>query len=212
MKFGTKIVFLSTLSAIFMAMSAFATAAEIVEKKDYTAQVEGTWLQKPIYENKDHAHMYPLREVCEILGYEVVWEPATKNIIVTGDNVTAECKSGQPTVLVDKDMLFDLRAEIENKNGVTYVPSLFFTEIFPITMTNQPNEVVLVQKQNNQITATITDATMNTISVTTEEGNYTFDITNADKSKCNGLTIGSNVTVFYEGNLYDGTNVIALEQ
>ena len=63
------------------------------------------------------------------------------------------------------------------------------------------------------MTATITNATMNTLSVQTVEGAcYTFDTSNADKSKCNGLTIGSEVTVFYKGNLYDNTEVVTLEQ
>lgn len=215
MKNNMKVVFISVISSIFMAVPCFASpyAAPVIEKNDYTTQVNGTWLQNPIYENKDHAHMYPLREVCELLGYDVVWEPTTKKITVTGDNIIAECKSGESSVLVDGDMVFELRAEIENKNGMTYVPSLFFTNIFPINMTNEPNEVILVEKQTNQVTATITDATMNTLSVQTAEGTYyTFDTSNADKSKCNGLTIGSEVTIFYKGNLYDNTEVVALEQ
>ena len=197
---------------------------EVIEKGDYTAKVNGTPLTQSIYENKDHAHMFPLREMCNLLGYTITWQTDTKTAIVTGNGIIAEVQSGNTTVLVDKDMVFDLKAEIENKNDTLYVPSLFFTEIFPITMKNEPNEVILVEtvspktsEETHSTVGIIQDATMNTISIKTIDTDtvYTFYTESADTSQCKGLHIGSQVTITYRGDLNtpdSNIEVISLSQ
>lgn len=53
-------------------------------------------------------------------------------------------------------------------------------------------------------TGTITDATMNTVTVENAEGTYTFSTLDADKSEANGLLLGAPVTVNYSGKLETG--------
>lgn len=53
-------------------------------------------------------------------------------------------------------------------------------------------------------TGTITDATMNTVTVTNADGTYTFSTMNADKSEANGLLLGAPVVVDYNGKLEEG--------
>ncbi len=67
------------------------------------------------------------------------------------------------------------------------------------------------------ITGIIQDATMNTITIkTAEDVELNFMTEDADKTKCNGLIIGSSVDIFYTGQI-DGTDtsnvtVTAMEQ
>lgn len=57
-----------------------------------------------------------------------------------------------------------------------------------------------------QISGTITEATMNTLTVQTPEGTaYNFSTMNADKSQAIGLLLGAPVIVDYKGKLGEGT-------
>ena len=53
-------------------------------------------------------------------------------------------------------------------------------------------------------TGTITDASMNTVSVENAEETFTFSTMNADKSEANGLLLGAPITVNYSGKLEEG--------
>ena len=53
-------------------------------------------------------------------------------------------------------------------------------------------------------TGTITDASMNTVTVENAEGTFTFSTMDADKSEANGLLLGAPVVVDYKGKLEDG--------
>lgn len=53
-------------------------------------------------------------------------------------------------------------------------------------------------------TGTITDASMNTVTVENADGTFTFSTIDADKSEANGLLLGAPVTVDYSGTLGDG--------
>lgn len=53
-------------------------------------------------------------------------------------------------------------------------------------------------------TGTITDASMNTVTVENAEGTFTFSTMDADKSEANGLLLGAPVTVNYSGKLEEG--------
>ena len=53
-------------------------------------------------------------------------------------------------------------------------------------------------------TGTITDASMNTVTVENAEGTFTFSTMDADKSEANGLLPGAPVVVDYTGKLEDG--------
>ncbi len=53
-----------------------------------------------------------------------------------------------------------------------------------------------------RVTGTILDASMNTIQIRAEDGRVlTFSTAEADTSKCDGLTVGSGVDVFYTGEI-----------
>ena len=55
-----------------------------------------------------------------------------------------------------------------------------------------------------RVPGTITDASMNTVTVENAEGTFTFSTMDADKSEANGLLLGAPVTVNYSGKLEEG--------
>ena len=57
-------------------------------------------------------------------------------------------------------------------------------------------------------TGTITDASMNTVTVENAEGTFTFSTMDADKSEANGLLLGAPVVVDYKGKLEDGAEAV----
>ena len=60
-------------------------------------------------------------------------------------------------------------------------------------------------------TGTITDASMNTVTVENAEGTFTFSTMDADKSEANGLLLGAPVTVNYSGKLEEGGEVAFID-
>ena len=69
---GIALVSISSVSHV-------AFAAEVIEKPEYKAIVNGIELENQTYENIDHAHMYPVGEMSEILGYTVEWNDEEKS-------------------------------------------------------------------------------------------------------------------------------------
>ncbi len=62
------------------------------------------------------------------------------------------------------------------------------------------------ENQMQTVSGTITDASMNTITITTDDGaELTFGTEDADKSGANGLETGSTATIIYSGDI-DGTD------
>lgn len=61
-------------------------------------------------------------------------------------------------------------------------------------------------KGPKSVEGTITDATMNTVTVKAKSGDtYTFSTMDADKNDANGLLLGAPVVVDYTGKLKEGT-------
>lgn len=61
------------------------------------------------------------------------------------------------------------------------------------------------QSKHNSLTGTIGDATINTVTVVTTDGDkVTFGTMDADRSDCHGLLVGSPVTIEYEGDIENG--------
>lgn len=61
------------------------------------------------------------------------------------------------------------------------------------------------QSKHNSLTGIIGDATVNTVTVVTADGDkITFSTMDADRSDCHGLLIGSPVTIEYEGDIENG--------
>lgn len=195
-----KVSITAVISALSLCMVSPAFASYI-EKGDYTAQINSLPLTGHIYENKDHAHMFPLRETACLLGYEVEWEGSTQ---------TATVKDGENSVslTIGKDEYnsngnkSQLMAAPELTDGLTYVPSLFFSKFFPVDMVNAENELIIVTSDEKgdliKSCGTIKDASMNTLTLSLDDGSEKSFITSgADMSGCNGLTIGKNITVYY---------------
>ncbi|MGN0006655.1 MAG: lipocalin family protein [Alistipes sp.] len=61
------------------------------------------------------------------------------------------------------------------------------------------------QSKHNSLTGVIGDATVNTLTVVTTDGDkVTFGTMDADRSDCHGLLIGSPVTIEYAGDIENG--------
>ena len=56
-----------------MSVSQLAYAAETTENEKFNAVVNGTALENEVYETEDNVVMYPVREISEILGYDLKW-------------------------------------------------------------------------------------------------------------------------------------------
>ena len=65
--------------------------------------------------------------------------------------------------------------------------------------------IVGCQSKHNSLTGVIGDATVNTVTVVTTDGDkVTFGTMDADLSDCHGLLIGSPVTIEYEADIENG--------
>ena len=53
------------------------------EKTSAVMKVKDTVVEQPLYENKDHAQMVPVREVSSLLGYTVTWDAKTRSVVVS---------------------------------------------------------------------------------------------------------------------------------
>lgn len=146
-----------------MSVSHVAFAAPIVEKLDYKAEVNGTALENQIYENIDHAHMLPVREMGEILGYTVEWNAEENSCLVGSDEVpSVKFYIGEDKYIYGADAVGELGAVPELKDGLSYVPSTFFSRFFSLDMTNEqdgtinitsPVKVQLKENEVNKIKA-----------------------------------------------------------
>lgn len=146
-----------------MSVSHVAFAAPIVEKPDYKAEVNGTALENQIYENIDHAHMLPVREMSEILGYTVEWNAEENSCLVGSEDVpSVKFYIGEDKYIYGADAVGELGAVPELKDGLSYVPSTFFSRFFSLDMTNEadgtvnitsPAKVQLKENEVNKIKA-----------------------------------------------------------
>lgn len=198
----------STILASAMLIIAPAYGAEEIsetviypEKLNYTAIVNGVKVNNPIYENGEHIYLLPVREVAELLGYTVKYYGKEQVVIVNDDNTSGKIFIGEDQYLIDDDMIYELQAASELKDGKVYVPSLFFSKIFGVTLAEEANNVIRIS-QTKKIAGTITAATRNTLTLLALDGKeYCFDTAKADKREANGLIIGTYAALSYTGNL-----------
>ncbi|MBS4959399.1 MAG: copper amine oxidase N-terminal domain-containing protein [Clostridiales bacterium] len=212
---------LNVVACIFLISNA-AFAAGDDTKEAYTAKVNGIWLKNEIYENKDHAHMMPVREICDLADLEVRWDADKKMVTVVSDEKEVQFVIGEDCYVVNGTEEVQLKAVPEIKNDYSYVPSPFFSQLFGFTMKNETNEVIDItfeEKGNEEIKVVegvIEDATMNTLKIKTKDGKiYCFDTSDADKSGCNGMLLGSSIIVSYQVGTVLGNEVfkaVKLEQ
>ncbi len=71
---------------------------------------------------------------------------------------------------------------------------------FKIAMLAAATMFAACNAKTTTVSGTINDATMNTVTVATADGAaVTFGTADADRTECNGLTVGSPITVEYTG-------------
>ncbi len=185
--------------AFVMAFSSLTLGA-VVEKGDYHAEINGVALSVPLYENKDHAHMYPVRETAALLGYQVDWDDETHTVTVVDGERVVSYQTGEDRYVVN-DEAVSLGAASEIKNNRSYVPSLFFTSFFPVTMKNLSEEKVQVTTEEygvlQCVTGTVKDAAMHSLQLLLPDGTErSYDTQWAWTMYMDGLTLGDTLTVY----------------
>ena len=91
-------------------------------------KINGTYVTPPVAPIlKQGTTLVPLRIVSENLGAEVVWDNATKKVVIMQDNKLVELVIGDTKVFVDGQMS-TVAIPPEMKNGTTMVPIRFISE------------------------------------------------------------------------------------
>lgn len=171
------------------------------EKLPARMQINGTEVQQPLYENKDHAQMVPVREVSDLLGYTVTWDARTRSVVVS-DGTTSLAFAPDTDAYTIGDQTKQIGAAPELKDGVLYAPSRIFSLYFPVALQyNGPGNIVATDLKGQdveKVTGSVVDGTMYTLIVRLEDGTLRiFTKENADVNLSQGLLIDSTVTVYY---------------
>lgn len=177
------------------------TTAFGVEKTSAVMKVKDTVVEQPLYENKDHAQMVPVREVSSLLGYTVTWDAKTRSVVVSDGTTSLSFAPGTDAYTVG-GVTEQIGAAPELKDGVLYAPSRIFSLYFPVALQyDGAGQIVATDLKADgveQVTGTIVDATMYNLVLRQEDGMLRiFTKENADVNLSDGLLIDSLVTVYY---------------
>lgn len=93
------------------------------------------------YQNEDKTIMVPLRDIAEALGYPVSWNQETQSIII-GKGIAL--KVGDNTYSYYKMAPITLDTAPELKEGTTFVPLEYFTEVMQMSKAEVTNEQIVV--------------------------------------------------------------------
>ena len=172
-----------------------------VEKTSAVMKVKDTDVEQPLYENKDHAQMVPVREVSSLLGYTVTWDAKTRSVVVSDGTTSLSFAPGTDAYTVG-GVTEQIGAVPELKDGVLYAPSRIFSLYFPVALQyDGAGQIVATDLKADgveQVTGTIVDATMYNLVLRQEDGMLRiFTKENADVNLSDGLLIDSLVTVYY---------------
>lgn len=172
-----------------------------VEKTSAVMKVKDTVVEQPLYENKDHAQMVPVREVSSLLGYTVTWDAKTRSVAVS-DGTTSLSFAPSTDAYTVGGVTEQIGAAPELKDGVLYAPSRIFSLYFPVALQyDGAGQIVATDLKADgveQVTGTIVDATMYNLVLRQEDGMLRiFTKENADVNLSDGLLIDSLVTVYY---------------
>lgn len=172
-----------------------------VEKTSAVMKVKDTVVEQPLYENKDHAQMVPVREVSSLLGYTVTWDAKTRSVVVSDGTTSLSFAPGTDAYTVG-GVTEQIGAAPELKDGVLYAPSRIFSLYFPVALQyDGAGQIVATDLKADgveQVTGTIVDATMYNLVLRQEDGMLRiFTKENADVNLSDGLLIDSLVTVYY---------------
>lgn len=171
------------------------------EKTSAVMKVKDTVVEQPLYENKDHAQMVPVREVSSLLGYTVTWDAKTRSVVVSDGTTSLSFAPGTDAYTVG-GVTEQIGAAPELKDGVLYAPSRIFSLYFPVALqydgAGQIIATDLKAEGVEQVTGTIVDATMYNLVLRQDDGMLRiFTKENADVNLSDGLLIDSLVTVYY---------------
>lgn len=172
-----------------------------VEKTSAVMKVKDAVVEQPLYENKDHAQMVPVREVSSLLGYTVTWDAKTRSVVVS-DGTTSLSFAPDTDAYTVGGVTEQIGAAPELKDGVLYAPSRIFSLYFPVALQyDGAGQIVATDLKADgveQVTGTIVDATMYNLVLRQEDGMLRiFTKENADVNLSDGLLIDSLVTVYY---------------
>lgn len=172
-----------------------------VEKTSAVMKVKDAVVEQPLYENKDHAQMVPVREVSSLLGYTVTWDAKTRSVAVSDGTTSLSFAPGTDAYTVG-GVTEQIGAAPELKDGVLYAPSRIFSLYFPVALQyDGAGQIVATDLKADgveQVTGTIVDATMYNLVLRQEDGMLRiFTKENADVNLSDGLLIDSLVTVYY---------------
>lgn len=110
----------------------------IIEEKEIT-------LNKSLYQNEQGVMMIPLRQIAEILGYEVKWNNEERSVeLIKGPHWTL-VTIGQDNYSFAK-MLIKLGTAPEIKDSTTYVPYDFLTEVLRVNVEITENGMIEILK------------------------------------------------------------------
>ncbi|WP_337928163.1 copper amine oxidase N-terminal domain-containing protein [Anaerotignum lactatifermentans] len=171
------------------------------EKTSAVMKVKDAVVEQPLYENKDHAQMVPVREVSSLLGYTVTWDAKTRSVAVSDGTTSLSFAPGTDAYTVG-GVTEQIGAAPELKDGVLYAPSRIFSLYFPVALQyDGAGQIVATDLKADgveQVTGTIVDATMYNLVLRQEDGMLRiFTKENADVNLSDGLLIDSLVTVYY---------------
>lgn len=171
------------------------------EKTSAVMKVKDTVVEQPLYENKDHAQMVPVREVSSLLGYTVTWDAKTRSVVVSDGTTSLSFAPGTDAYTVG-GVTEQIGAAPELKDGVLYAPSRIFSLYFPVALQyDGAGQIVATDLKADgveQVTGTIVDATMYNLVLRQEDGMLRiFTKENADVNLSDGLLVDSTVTVYY---------------
>lgn len=172
-----------------------------VEKTSAVMKVKDTVVEQPLYENKDHAQMVPVREVSSLLGYTVSWDAKTRSVAVSDGTTSLSFAPGKDAYTIG-GVTEQIGAAPELKDSVLYAPSRIFTLYFPVALQYDGAGQIVTTDLNadgvEQVTGTIVDATMYNLVLRQEDGMLRiFTKENADVNLSDGLLVDSTVTVYY---------------
>jgi len=96
--------------------------------------------------------MIPLKEFCALINAQVNWDPGTKSITITKDNLNIALKSDNKTVLKNNNAIL-LNTPPKAYNGITYVPVSFMNEVFGYTVQAAVNGYDIIVLTNGKFIA-----------------------------------------------------------
>lgn len=172
------------------------------EKTSAVMKVKDTVVEQPLYENKDHAQMVPVREVSSLLGYTVTWDAKTRSVVVSDGTTSLSFAPGTDAYTVG-GVTEQIGAAPELKDGVLYAPSRIFSLYFPVALQyDGAGQIVATDLKADgveQVTGTIVDATMYNLVLRLEDGTLRiFTKDQADMTRAGSLEPDSLVEVYYK--------------